>query len=63
MKEFVEKTQQYIQHVDVARWKDDDFRICRDKFPVGIVLLVVDFAEKYTLQQQNEIQIQYYHSY
>jgi hypothetical protein len=62
MKDFVEKTRHYVQHVHVAQWKDDHFRICRDTFPIGIVLSVVDFAEKYTLQPKNEIQSQYYHS-
>ena len=33
-----------------------------DKFPIGTILLVVDFVEKYTLQLQNDIQSQYYHS-
>ena len=35
---------------------------CRDTFPHGTILSVVDFAENYTLQPQNEIQSQYYHS-
>ena len=34
----------------------------RDTFPIGTMLLVVDFAENYTLQPQNEIESQYYHS-
>src|SRR5712692_8930139 len=60
--EFHGKIQQYIQHVDMARWQDEQFRICRDTFPLGTILSVVDFAENYTLQPQNEIQSQYYHS-
>jgi hypothetical protein len=56
MKEFIENTQHYIQHAHVSRWKDENFRICRDTFPIGTVLPMVDFAEKYTLQPQNEIQ-------
>jgi hypothetical protein len=48
--------------VHVARWKDENFRICKDTFPVGTVLLVVDFAENYTLQLKNEIQSLYYHT-
>ena len=60
--ELFEKTQQYVNHVHVARWKDEQFRACRDKFPIGFILTVVDFVENYTLQPQNEIQIQYYHS-
>ena len=46
----------------MARWKDEQFRICWDTFPLGTILFVVDFAENYTLQPQNEIQSQYYHS-
>ena len=46
----------------MARWQDEQFRICRDTFPLGIILSVVDFAENYTLQPQNEIESQYYHS-
>ena len=45
MEEFFEKTQQYVKHVYVARWKDKQSRACRDTFPIGTILLVVDFAE------------------
>lgn len=31
-------------------------------FPIRTILLVVDFPENCTLQAQNEIQSQYYHS-
>ena len=62
IKEFFQETQEYVQHVHVARWQDEHFRICRDTFPVGTILSVVDFVENYTLQPQNEIQSQYYHS-
>ena len=62
VKEFIEKTRQYVQHVHLARWQDEKFRVCRDTFPRGTILSVVDFAENYTLQPQNEIQSQYYHS-
>ena len=62
MEEFYEKTQQYVKHVYVARWKDKQSRACRDTFPIGTILLVVDFAENYTLQPQKKIQSQYYHS-
>jgi hypothetical protein len=56
VKEFIEKTRQYVQHVHLARWQDEKFRICRDSFPRGTILLIFDFAENYTLQPQNEIQ-------
>ena len=51
--EFRGNIQQYIQHVDMARWKDEKFRICRDTFPLKTILSVVDFVENYTLQPQN----------
>ena len=46
----------------MARWQDEQFKLCRDTFPLGTILSVVDFAENYSLQPQNEIQSQYYHS-
>ena len=62
MEKFFEKTQQYAKHVHVARWQDEQFKACRDTFPIGTILSVVDIAENYTLQPQNEIQSQYDHS-
>ena len=50
MEEVFEKTQQYAKHVHVAHWKDEQVRTCRDTFPIGTILLVVDFVENYTLQ-------------
>ena len=46
----------------MACWQDEQFITCTDTFPSGTILSVVDFAENYTLQIQNEIQSQYYHS-
>ena len=60
--EFYKKNEQYVQHVHVARWQDEQYRKIRDNFPIGTILSIVDFAENYTLQPQNEIQSQYYHS-
>ena len=45
IKEIIENTHQYIQHVHSKRWQDEKFRICRDTFPRGTILSVVDFAE------------------
>ena len=45
----------------MARWQDEQFRACRDTFPIGTILSVVDFAENYTLKPQKEIHGQYYH--
>ena len=60
--EFRGKIQQYIKHVDMAWRQDEQFRICRDTFPLETILSVVEFVENYTLQPKNEIQSQYYHS-
>ena len=57
MEEFFEKTQQYVKHVHVARWQDEQFRVCRDTFPIGTILSVVDFVENYTLQPQNTLSL------
>ena len=46
----------------MARWQDEQFKLCRDMFPLGTILSMVDFAKNYTLQMQNEVQSQYYHS-
>ena len=43
-------------------WQDEQFIICRYTFPLGTILSVVEFAENYILQTQNETQSQYYHS-
>ena len=45
----------------MAGWQDEQFKACRDTFPIGTVLSVVNFAENYTLEPHNEIQSQYYH--
>ena len=58
---FRRKIQYNIQHVHMARWQDGQFKLCRDTFPLGTILSVVDFAKNYTLQLKNEIQSQYYH--
>ena len=47
--EFCGNIQQYIQNVNMEWWKDEQFKICRDTFPLGTILSVVDFAENYTL--------------
>ena len=55
MEELFEKTQQYVKHVHVAHWKDEQFRMCKDTFPIGTILSVINYVEKFTLQPQNEI--------
>ena len=41
---------------------DFQFKLCRDTFHSNKILFVVDFANNYTIQQQNEVQEKYYTS-
>ena len=40
MEEFFENTQQYVKHVHVARWQDEQFRTSWDTFPIEIFLKI-----------------------
>ena len=63
MKLFQEKiVYDYIGHTHRERWLDEQFKLCKDTFPLGTIVLFVDFAEKYTLKPQNEVQPMYYNS-
>ena len=52
----------YARHSHRSQWLDQQFRMCKENFSIGTIILVVDFAENYTLQPQNETQSQYYNS-
>ena len=52
----------YARYSHRFQWLDQQFRMCKETFPIGTIILVVDFAENYTLQPQNETQSQYYNS-
>ncbi len=52
----------YVKHSQYSRWLDGKFCIWKNTFPIGAILLVVDFAENYTLAPQEEVQPQYYNS-
>ena len=54
VKEFIEKT----HHVHLVRWQDEKFKMCKDTFPHGTVLSVLDLVKNYTLKPKNEIQSQ-----
>ena len=63
MKMFQEKlVYEYIMHTHRARWLDEKFKLCKDTFSLGTIVSIIDFAENYTLQPQNEVQSMYYHS-
>ena len=53
---------EYARHTHRAQWLDLQFKLCKDTFPLDTIVLVVDFAENYTLQPQNEVQTKYYTS-
>lgn len=56
MKMFQEKlVYVYIMHTHRARWLDEKFKLCKDTFPLGTIVSIIDFAENYTLQPQNEV--------
>lgn len=63
MKLFQEKiVYGYIGHTHRARWLDGNFKLCKDTFPMGIIVSVVIFYENYTLRPQNKVQPMYYNS-
>ena len=63
MKLFQEKiVYDYIGHTHRARWLDEQFKLCKDTFPLGTIVSVVDLTENYTLKSQNEVQPMYYNS-
>ena len=53
---------EYARHTHRARWLDLQFKLWKDTFPLDTIVSVVDFAENYTLQPQNEVQEKYYTS-
>lgn len=49
---FIPKDMKHSQH---AQWLDSEFSQCRNTFPYGTILLVIEFADNYTLEPQEEI--------
>lgn len=61
MKLFQEKIfYDYICHTHRYRWLDEKFMLCKDTFPLGMIVSIVDFAENCILKPQNEVQPMYY---
>ena len=52
----------YARHSHKSQWLDQQFWMCKETFPIGTIISIVDFAENYTLLPQNETQSQYYNS-
>ena len=39
----------YARPSHSSQWLDQQFRMCKETFPIGTIILVVDFIENYTL--------------
>lgn len=52
----------YARHTHKSQWLNQQFRMCKNSFPIGTIVSVVYFAKNYTLQPRNEVQSQYYNS-
>jgi hypothetical protein len=57
------KLQFFVQHSFVTRWQDAQFRKCLDNILEDAMVSVVDFAENYSFEIQNEVQSMHWHSY
>ena len=57
------KLQAFVTHNFVARWEDAQFKKSIRSFPKDTVVSVVDFAENYKFEIQNEVQSMHWHSY
>jgi hypothetical protein len=60
---FIPKLQFFVKHSFVAKWEDRQFRECLANFPPDTVVSVIDFAENYSFEVQNEVQSMHWHSY
>jgi wobble nucleotide-excising tRNase len=49
------KLQNFVKHNFVAKWQDSEFKTCIKSFPENSVVSVVDFAENYSFEIQNEV--------
>ncbi len=50
------KLQHFAKHNFVAQWEDKHFKNCINYFPANTIIFVVDFAENYNVEVQNEMQ-------
>jgi hypothetical protein len=47
----------------VAKWEDEQFRTCLASFSDDTMVSVIDYAENYSFEVQNEVQSMHWHSY
>lgn len=50
---------EYSRNIHRAWSFELQFKLCKDTFPLGTIISVVEFVENYTLQPWNEVQSQY----
>jgi hypothetical protein len=52
---FKPKLQNFVKHNFVSRWKNKQFKAFIVSFPKNKVVFIVDFAENYSFEVQNEM--------
>ena len=57
------KLQDFVRHVFVAKWDDEQFKNCLANFRDDTIVSVIDFAENYSFEVQNEVQSMHWFSY
>lgn len=57
------KLQAFSRHSFVAKWEDEQFQMCLANFPADTMVSVIDFAENYSFEVQNEVQSMHWHNY
>lgn len=57
------KLQHFVKHNFQGRWRNKHFKTCVKLFLENSIVYVVDFAENYTFQVQDEMQSMHWHSF
>jgi hypothetical protein len=53
----------FVHQNFVSRWQDQQFKECLKHFPSDTIISMIDFAENYSFEIQNEMQSMHWHSY
>jgi len=57
------KLQFFVQHDFVARWQDQQFKKSLENIPIDEIISVIDFAENYSFEIQNEVQSMHWQNF
>jgi hypothetical protein len=57
------KLQHFVRHNFVAMWENKHFKKCIKHFLANIVVSMVEFANNYSFEVQNEVQNMHWHTY